>query len=276
MPQTRTRPDRCPGVLRPWQAEDGSLVRVRLVGGRIEPWSLAALGAIAVEHGDGELHLTGRANLQLRGLPAAVPVEAFAAAGVLPSRTHELIRNLMVSPASGLSGGRADLRPVADELDRRLLADPVLADLPGRFLFVLDDGRGDLVERPLDLGLVAVDATRAQLRAGSHGWGPVVDLGDAARRLADLARAFIDARGTGSDAPWHVDELTGSLIGSHRRDPRTRVTSTPPPYGVIGGGTYVEAPDGVLSPVLVARLVESMVGHPGPLVVTPWRGVLVP
>jgi precorrin-3B synthase len=36
---------------------------------------------------------------------------------------------------------------VATELDERLRADRILARLPGRFLFVLDDGRGDRVGR---------------------------------------------------------------------------------------------------------------------------------
>jgi precorrin-3B synthase len=79
-------------------------------------------------------------------LPADV-VAAIEATGLLPSRTHELVRNVMVSSLTGLDGGFVDRRPVATELDERLRADRILARLPGRFLFVLDDGRGDRVGR---------------------------------------------------------------------------------------------------------------------------------
>ena len=149
--RTRTRGDLCPGVLRPWPAPDGALVRLRLLGGQITASALARLSEVATSYGDGVIHLTGRANLQVRGLPgeagALAPeiVGAFERTGLLPSRTHELVRNFMMSPLSGRQGGRADLRPVLVELDDLLRAEPELAGLPGRFLFVLDDGRGDLV-----------------------------------------------------------------------------------------------------------------------------------
>ncbi|MGL5909052.1 MAG: hypothetical protein ACRCZP_03560, partial [Phycicoccus sp.] len=69
MPATRTRVDRCPGVSRPWPATDGLLVRLRLVGGAVSHRSLRALLGVAERFGDGRLHVTSRANLQLRGLP---------------------------------------------------------------------------------------------------------------------------------------------------------------------------------------------------------------
>lgn len=282
MPTTsnlRWRPDLCPGVVRPWAADDGALVRLRLIGGRVAPGSLAALSAVALEYGDGDLHLTRRANLQVRGLPTTVTgdlapevVQAIEATGLLPSRTHELVRNLMVSPQTGLSGGRADLRPVAATLDAALCATPRLSGLPGRFLFVLDDGRGDLVGRSTDLGLVALDATTAQLRVGSTGWGPVVGLSEAARALTDLALRFLDARGYGDEAPWHVDELTQPLPQLHPRAAASRVTCAALPFGPVGGGEHVAGPQGVLDSALVSLLV----GHGRELVVTPWRGVLVP
>jgi precorrin-3B synthase len=272
---TRTRRDLCPGVFRPWPADDGNLLRLRLPGGKVPAAALAALSGVARAYGDGDLHLTGRANLQLRGLAtvSSEVVAAIVATGLLPSRTHELVRNLMASPQTGRAGGRADLRPVVAELDRLLCADPALAELPGRFLFLLDDGRGDLVGRPADLGLVALDERIAQLRVGA-GWGPVVSLAEAPGELARLARRFLAVRGVGTDAPWHVDELPAPLLEPTPRDPRTGVSSPPLRYGDVPGGVHVEAPGGVLAPDLVRRLVERARGCD--LVVTPWRGVLVP
>ncbi|MCW2850063.1 MAG: nitrite/Sulfite reductase ferredoxin-like half domain protein [Marmoricola sp.] len=275
----RTRRDLCPGVLRPWPADDGALVRIRLVGGRVAPAQLTGLAEVARAYGDGRLHLTGRANLQLRSLPStgeglpADVVSAIEGTGLLPSRTHELVRNIMMSPLSGISGGRADLREVADDLDRRLCADPTLSSLPGRFLFVLDDGRGDLGGRTTDLGAVALDATTAQVRLGSHTWGAVVDVRDLAGHLVDLAREFVRARGDGPSAPWHVDELGSPLASPAPADPRTDVTAPATPFGPVGGAEHVPVPDGVLDQHLVGHLVERAAGRD--LVVTPWHGVLV-
>jgi precorrin-3B synthase len=261
----RTRPDRCPGVLRPWAAADGNLVRIRLAGGLVPAASLRALTDVATTYGDGDVHLTGRANLQLRALGDVTSevVAAIEATGLLPSRSHELTRNLMTSPQTGLAGGRTDLRPAVAELDRLLCADPALADLPGRFLFVLDDGRGDLLDRPVDLALVAIDERFAQLRVGSA-WGPVVPLPDAPAVLVELASAFLRVRTT----QWHVDELPDPLVTAIPRDHRVPEPAPPLPYGLVAGGEHVPAPDGVIDPTL-GTLDRD-------LVVTPWRGVLVP
>lgn len=272
----RSRRDRCPGVFRPWPAEDGGLVRLRLIGGRLTGTSLAALGDVARAYGDGDVHLTKRANLQLRAMPThddrltGEVVEAIAATGLLPSRTHELVRNVMVSPQTGLAGGRSDLRPVAAGLDELICADPELARLPGRFLFALDDGRGDLADRSCDLGLVALDHELAQLRVGPD-WGDVVALSEAAGQLLELARRFLAVRGQGADAPWHVEELAAPLVPAVEADPRALVASSPLPDGPVEGGTHVGVPDGILQPDALALLTPH-----AELVVTPWHGVLVP
>jgi precorrin-3B synthase len=281
---TRTYQDRCPGVFRPWVADDGAIVRLRVPGGRIGADTLLRVVEAAERCGDGTVLLTKRANLQLRGISTtggAVPdglLTDLAATGLLPSRTHELVRNVLVSPLTGLLGGRMDLRPVVRALDEALLADPVLGGLGGRFLFVLDDGRGDVARRDLDLGLVAVDAARVQLRAGATGWGPVVPVDRAAAELARLAREFVGVRGEGPSACWHVDELpdpTPLLGAGVPRDPATRVEAEPPRPGRFVGddGRRIEVlavPDG-----LVRRpLAERLAGAAG-LVVTPWRSVVV-
>lgn len=284
----RTYTDRCPGVLRPWIADDGALVRLRLIGGRLQRRSLRALIDVATEHADGTIHLTKRSNLQLRGIAhsdgcvAGALVDAVAAAGLLPSPAHELVRNIMVSPLTGRLGGRVDLRPVADELDAGLCSDPAFARLAGRFLFVLDDGRGDVAERSLDLGLVALDGSSVQLRIGTRHWGPTVALADAPRALLDLTRRFLVARGEGETALWHVDELpapAAALVGTaHERDARTLVTSGSPPFGILAQDDgraveHVRVPDGVLTP----QLAEALLGRATrEIVVTPWRSVLLP
>jgi precorrin-3B synthase len=279
MSQTRTRSDRCPGVFRPWPADDGALVRLRPAGGRLPSHALVGLIGVSEAYGDGVVHLTSRANLHVRGLPLdgghQVPeevVRVIEETGLLPSRSHELVRNIMSSPQTGLAGGRADLRPVVEELDRRLCSDSVLAGLPGRFLFVLDDGRGDLVDRTLDLGAVAVSDSSAQLRFGSRGWGPVVALPELPAAILELAHRFLFRRGSGPSAAWHVDELDAPLAPANEREQATYVDQEPLPFGPVPGGVHVAAPDARID----RGLAESLAAASEALVVTPWRGVLVP
>ncbi|WP_304452719.1 nitrite reductase [Nocardiopsis sp. YSL2] len=282
----RTRRDRCPGALRPWPADDGLLVRLRLVGGRLPASTLRDVAAVAAEFGDGRVRVTGRANIQLRALPGhdgRLTPEAFHAVegtGLLPSPAHELVRNIMASPCTGRTGGRADLRPLAAALDGLLCADPRRAGLPGRFLFVLDDGRGDLVERSCDLGLTALDARVAQVRVGD-GWGPVVPLDEAPGAIVRLADEFLARRGEGPSAAWHVAELPAPLTDPVPPDPRLPDAAPPLPYGPLaGGGRHVPVPDAGLDRAAAEALAEEALaagdGERGDLVVTPWRGVLVP
>ena len=283
----RTRADLCPGALRPWQADDGLLVRIRLVGGRLSTHALERLSEVSREHADGRIYVTRRANLQLRGMSGDGPrlttaaLAAIESTGLLPSRTHELVRNVLVSPQTGLAGGCADLRPVSTELDASMLADAELARLPGRFLFTLDDGRGDVLDRltgtgkrGTDLGFVALGDGVVQLRVGDH-WGDVTSLTDAAARMVDLARQFLDIRGTGANAAWHVRELTRPLQPSMPADPRIPAPAPPLAYGAVPGGTHVPADHGALTRGLVESLLDQASGV-GYLVVTPWHGVLIP
>jgi precorrin-3B synthase len=283
---SRTHPDRCPGVFRPWLAEDGAIVRLRVPGGRLPAAALRSLVTAAEVWGDGTVLLTKRANLQLRGIATSgrsVPpglVDALRAAGLLPSDTHELVRNILSSPLSGRIAGRIDLRPVVEGLDRALCADPHLADLGGRFLFVLDDGRGDVLDRPLDLGLVAVSEAEVQIRVGSSRWGPVVPVQEAVPALVELARSFRQVRGAAPTASWHVDELPpGSrLLTEGPRDPRTTVVAGPVAPGWHSQDNHralfvASVPNGMIT----GDVAEGLLAHAsGEVVITPWRSVVIP
>ena len=260
----RVGSDRCPGVLRPHLAADGAMVRVRVPGGQTTGAALGQLSAVAERYGSGLLQLTSRGSVQIRGLPVELPAEVeteIARAGFLPSAEHERVRNIAASPLTGLSGGLADLRPMINDLDRALLADPTLADLPGRFLFVLDDGRGDVTALSFDIGYRAWGPNSGEVSMGARRWSTTTR--DAVLRMIDLAREFLTERGTAR----RVRELAPSAEPS-----RSPALTTP--LGAIDGHASVAAPLGHLTPTQV-RAVRHASGS-GPIVITPWRGLVVP
>ena len=215
-PPARRGDDRCPGVLRLHDAEDGALARVRVPGGVLSATQLEALGAGAAL-GNGLIELTGRANLQLRGLPADAGrelAELLAGAGMLPSLGHERMRNILASPLPGRHPhALADTDPVVGELDRRLCAEPALGALPGRFLFAVDDGSGLALAQEADAALAATaPAEFALLVAGRRVSGPA---GPAA--VLEAARAFLAERTAQGSSAWRVCELEGGALPVARR-----------------------------------------------------------
>ncbi len=154
------REDRCPGVLALHGAPDGWLARVRLPGGRLTCAQLRALADVAAGMGNDLVQLTVRANVQVRGLRAGAGEELaarLAAAGLLPSRAHERVRNVLASPLAGRHpDSLADVDELVARLDRELCADAELARLPRRFLFLVEDGSRVLDGYDHDVALVAV------------------------------------------------------------------------------------------------------------------------
>src|SRR5262245_22153188 len=122
--------DACPGALQVHQAADGALARVRLAGGMISAKQLEALARAATEFGSPAMELTSRGNIQLRAITdTAAVAEIVAAAGLLPSQSHERVRNIVASPLSGRIGGLADIRELVLELDDAIQAESLLAEL---------------------------------------------------------------------------------------------------------------------------------------------------
>jgi precorrin-3B synthase len=184
----------CPGALRPMASGDGLVVRVRLSMGRMTPQQALGLAAAALAHGNGQLEISNRANLQLRGVTQATHaalLDDLADLGVLDSDlTLETRRNILVSPFWRADDGTTAL---ACALQARL-AD--LPDLPGKFGYVIDigskrslaDTSGDLrIERGRSGGLI--------LRADGADLGQPVTLQTAIAALIALAHWFVDHGG---------------------------------------------------------------------------------
>ncbi|MET0704493.1 MAG: precorrin-3B synthase [Mycobacterium sp.] len=269
--------DACPGALQVHQAADGALVRVRIPGGMISAAQLLALAEAARDLGSGSLELTSRGSLQLRGVTdTAAVAESIAGAGLLPSATHERVRNVVSSPLSGRVGGLADVRSWVADLDAAIQADPVLAGLTGRFWFSIDDGRCDVSGLRADVGVQVVGEHVSLLLAGSD-TGIRLPFYDAVPAMTTVAARFAEIRGK----RWRVSELDdlGALLGG--------LTPTAPPAeefpatsrGPVG---WIEQDDGRVAlgaavplGVLAARTAEYLAAIEAPLVITPWRTLLV-
>jgi precorrin-3B synthase len=172
---------------------------------------LRVLSAASIDLGDGQLELTSRANIQLRGLAAGAEVELadrLADAGLLPSRSHETVRNIIASPLTGWDdNGLLDVRPLVSELDRALCSDPALADLPGRFLFILDDGRGDVAALNGDVALLPLDTGEVALLLASADSGLRFLGASGVEAMIAAAHAFLAERTLQGSGAWRLSEL---------------------------------------------------------------------
>jgi precorrin-3B synthase len=234
---------------------------------------LAALAHASAAFGSAALELTGRGNLEIRGI---TDVEAVAAAvaesGLLPSSTHERVRDIVASPLSGRVGGIADVRPWVTDLDAAIQAEPVLAQLPERFLFSVDDGRDDVSGLGADVGVHVVGDHVALVLAGRD-TGVRLTAREVVDTLIAVAVRFVDVRGNA----LRVSELADPsllLPGVELGDGFQKVTRSP-----VG---WIEQDDGRVAlgaavplGVLPARLAEYLAAIEAPLVVTPWRSMLV-
>lgn len=270
--------DACPGALQTHRAADGDLARIRLPGGAITARQLEAVAQAAVDFGTATLELTSRANLQIRGIQDTSAVAAaLTGAGLLPSATHERIRNIVASPLSGRSGGFCDARDLVRTLDHAVQRDPRLAGLPGRFLFGIDDGRGDISGQGADAGIHALDRHTAALLLAGLDTGVRLPLDTVVDELLSVAVKFLQMRGTS----WRVGELDDPTVLLGDRTP----TATPgatwparsrPPVG------WIEQDDGRITlgaavplGVLDAQVARYLAAVEAPLAITPWRSVLL-
>jgi sulfite reductase beta subunit-like hemoprotein len=213
------------------------------------------------------VELTSRANVQVRGLAAddgdAVAAR-LAAGGLLPSPAHDRVRNVLAGPVAGRHPDAvADVDGLTAALDAGLCADLALADLPGRFLFAVDDGSATHGAQVADVALVAEAPARFRVvLAGVETTLVAADRDDAVALALDAARAFLALRDDDGHDAWRIADLAEGVdrvaedLGGRRiptagpprpgrdlpvgrltqRDGRTAVTVLPP-LGRLDGGT---------------------------------------
>ncbi|SFF60940.1 nitrite/sulfite reductase [Blastococcus tunisiensis] len=284
---TRDRVDACPGAVQTHAAADGPLARVRVPGGALSGAQFRVLARAAVEFGDGTLELTSRGNVQLRGLTAGTGAELgerLAAAGLLPSATHERVRNVLASTLTGRAGGLLDVRRWVAAFDAGLCADPALADLPGRFLATFDDGRGDVAGLGGDVGLLALGPASAALLLGGTDTGLRTTPEDAVGLALAAARAFLAERAEQGGTAWRLTELADGVERVAARLPGSRTepvrVPTAPDIGPAGEFAQNDGRTALVAVVPLGRLTadqsDLLAETANELQVTPWRGVVLP
>ena len=209
----RERDDACPGALRPHQAADGALLRLRVPGGVLRVSALRGLAAASADLADGRIGLTSRGNVQVRGAAdgdVGTLVERLREVGLLPHAEHERVRNIIASPLSGRRpSSRADIDPLVQDLDAALCARPGLARLPGRFLFAVDDGSGDVQGEGADVLVVALGAGQYAVRPAGVRRGLQVGVENVVTAALAVAEVFLVEREAQESRAWRIAELTG-------------------------------------------------------------------
>ncbi|SOD74478.1 precorrin-3B synthase [Jatrophihabitans sp. GAS493] len=310
--------DRCPGALTLHEAADGLLARVRLPGGFVDPRVLRGLSALASRFGDGRLELTSRGNVQIRSIGATdseLLGHDLAELGLLPSPTHERVRNIVASPLAGLRDGGAGLASYVAALDRALCATTELQELSGRFLFAFDDGSGDV--EPLRADVTARQSATGwsvypggfRVPGGDPAWlaGVMVGVAGAflnvrhrldstAWRISDLANGaelvaeqFATAHPEASEASEALEALEAEASGAGVGRDLTGAAPVRfggealPPAGIIAqpaglSAVVVVAPLGRLSASQADLLADLLVELTGdrPARITPWRSIVLP
>ncbi|RJG56174.1 cobalamin biosynthesis protein CobG [Sphingobium terrigena] len=252
----------CPDAWHPMAAGDGLIVRVRPMLGRVTRAQMTVLAEAATVHGNGQIDLTSRANLQLRGVREAALsalLTTLVATGLVdPDPVIETRRNLLVAP-DWQEGD--DTARIARSLIARL---GELPELPGKVGFVIDAGEacalfhegGDFrIERGQHGGLI--------LRADGHATGSVVEQGAEVDALLALTHWFIESGGRGS----------GRMARHRATLPPFAAGAIPPAHParpVVPGGHVLGVPFGRMA-------AEQLLGL-GPIDairLTPWRMLLI-
>jgi ferredoxin-nitrite reductase len=142
--------------------QDAFMLRLRLPGGILSSYQARGLSSIAETYGGGYLHVTTRANLQIREIGAAHPVSVLMVIDELGLSSRgsgaDNIRNLTGSPVAGIDPQELiDTRPLTRELYHYILNHREFYGLPRKFNIAFDGGgRLGVLEDTNDIGFAAV------------------------------------------------------------------------------------------------------------------------
>src|SRR5438477_1141211 len=195
--------------------QDAFMLRLRLPGGILSAHQALGLADIAERFGGGHADITTRANLQIREIGAAHPLDVLSAVDELGLTSRgagaDNIRNLTGSPTAGIDPQELiDTRPLTRALYHHILNHRELYGLPRKFNIAVDGGgRTGVLEDTNDIGFAAVrvgpgkpvpEGVYFRMLIGGitgHGRfaqdsGVLLDPGEVLPAAAAIVRVFID------------------------------------------------------------------------------------
>ena len=257
----------CPDAWRPMMAGDGLLIRVKPRLGRLTRDAVAGLSAAATAYGSGEIDLTRRANLQIRGVSeAGWPKlrDRLIDAGLVDDHAErEGARNLLVAP-DWCEGD--DTHRIASAFLERIAE---LPQLGGKIGFVIDTGRVPVLTRePGDFRLERAADGAIMLRADGRSTGRPVGRGQEVDALLALAHWFAASGGAQAGRmARHATPLPAWAVGDAAPAP----PGPPCRPGRWHGGTAYGLAFGRIGAQALLRAVDGQAG----VRLTPWRVLLV-
>jgi ferredoxin-nitrite reductase len=143
-------------------SQDAFMMRLRMPGGILFAHQANGLADVAEQFGGGYVDVTTRANLQIREIGAAHPLDVLRQVDELGLTSRgagaDNIRNITGSPAAGIDPQELyDTRPLCRALHHHILNHRELYGLPRKFNIAFDGGgRLGVLEDTNDIGFTAV------------------------------------------------------------------------------------------------------------------------
>ena len=195
--------------------QDAFMLRLRLPGGIVSSHQARGLADIAERFGGGNIDVTTRANLQIREIGAAYPIEVLSAIDELGLTSRgsgaDNIRNLTGSPLAGIDSQELiDTRPLTRALYHHILNHREFYGLPRKFNISFDGGgRAGTLEDTADIGFSAVRVAPGKPVGGgvyfrmllggltghgsfAHDAGVLLEPHEVVAAASAVARVFID------------------------------------------------------------------------------------
>lgn len=262
----------CPSALRPMLSGDGLVVRLRPRGGRLSSAQAAGIAELSARHGNGLIDLTGRANLQIRGVREqshAPLIEGLDRLGLVDAESYsEAQRNVLVSPFWNQGD---DIQSLAAELECALAKRPL--GLPGKFGFAVDCGeRRVLAQAPADIRVErGIDASLI-VRADGASHGRTVVRGEVIDAVLSLAEWFVASEGArGGRGRMAAHLATTGLPDALTGRTQPVAMTVPPGPGICECGALVGLAFGQTQSATLSHLASVAPG----LRMTPWRMIFL-